>query len=142
MPYTRFTLTENTPKETFLWLLEENEEKLEAVGPYFMIVYRLSSGCPAGVDVFATTEKGFMNANNGKNVKLVADGEWHYAIFDFSNVKGWNCEDALQQLRIDIFNAADIPTGEYFDIAVAGFFSSTSSAAEQYGMIAEKYDIK
>ena len=141
MPYTRITLTENTPKETFFWLCESGEEKLEAVGPYFMIVYRLSPNCPTGVEVFASVKTGFMTADNGKSLNLIADGAWHYAIFDFSNAKGWNGSEALQQLRIDIFNATDVPAGEYFDIAVAGFYSSANSAAEQYGMIAEKYGI-
>ena len=142
MPFTRITLTENTPKETFLWLLEEEEGKLESVGAYFLIVYRMSSGCPAGVEVFASVEGGFMTADNGKRVDLIADGEWHYAIFNFSGVKGWNGTKALQQLRIDVFNAAGVPEGEYFDIAMAGFFHSTASAIKQYGMIAEKYNVK
>ena len=142
MPFVRITLTANTPKETFLWLCESGEDKLETVGPCFLIIYRLSSGCPTGVEVFASVTDGFMTGDNGKKVDLVADGEWHYAIFNFSNVKGWKGAEALQQLRIDLFNTADVPAGEYFDIATAGFFYSVGSAIEQYDMIAEKYNIK
>ena len=141
MPFVRFQLVESTPRETFLWINEKGEPKIENVGAYFMIIYRLSANCPTGVEVFVSANDADMKGTNGKKVTLVADGEWHYAIFDFTNVKDWNGTEAIEQLRIDLFNEANVPADEYFDIATAGFFSSKNSAITHYEMVARKYAI-
>ena len=141
MPFVRFQLLETTPAETFLWINEKGEAKIDNVGAYFMIIYRLSANCPTGVEVFISATDGNMTGDNGKKVNLVADGEWHYAIVDFSKVKGWNGTESIQQLRIDLFNAKDVPAEEYFDIAAAGFFNSSESATAFYNAYAGHYDM-
>lgn len=138
MPYLRMKLIEDTPKETYFWIWENGEEKLDGVRPYFAFLYRMSSGCATEIDVYISTDDSLAGVN-GKKIKLIADGEWHLAICDFSNSTVWNGTDAIQQLRIDIFNGAGIATDEYFDMAYAGFFTTAESATAHYNLMSGEY---
>ena len=138
MPYLRMKLIEDTPKETYFWIWEKGEEKLGGVRPYFAFLYRLSSDCATEADVFISTNDSLAGVH-GKKIKLIADGEWHLAICDFSKSTVWNGTDAIQQLRIDIFDGAGIAAGEYFDMAYAGFFSTTESATAHYNLVSGEY---
>ena len=140
LPFVRMQLIEGTPRETFFWINEKDEDMLDGVGPYFMFVYRASSGCQKNVEVFISIDEQFA-APHGKAVNLVTDGEWHYVIYDFSKSNVWNGKDPIQQARIDIFNGAGIAADEYFDIAFIGFFSSANSAKDHYKMIAREHSI-
>lgn len=141
MIYVHMELIENTPKETYIWLNEITEAAVENAGPYFAFLYRASSGVTSRVDVFASGSVDGMGSDNGKSLTLEMDGEWHLVIFDFSSVRAWNGTADLQQLRIDIFNGADIAAGQYFDIAYAGFYSSEQSAREHFDMIENEYGL-
>lgn len=141
MTYVHMELIENTPKETYIWLNEITEGTVENVGPYFAFLYRASSGVTSRVDVFASSTVDGMATDNGKSINLETDGEWHLAIFDFSNVRAWNGTTSIQQLRVDIFNGTNIAAGEYFDMAYAGFYANEQSAEDHFNMLADAYGV-
>ena len=140
MPFLRLQLDANTPRETFFWINEKGEETLEGVGAYFVIAYRMSSGGASNIEVFISPNDNITD-RHGVARSAVFDGEWHFEIFNFSEVRGWSGTSAVQQLRIDVFNGTNIAEGEYFDIAFAGFFTSAEKAEAHYDMFVEKYGI-
>ncbi len=140
MPFLRLQLSAKTPRETFFWINERGEATIENIGNYFVIAYRLSNGCASSIEVFISSDESITDQHGVKRTSIV-DGEWHFEIFDFSKALGWSGDATVQQLRIDVFNGANIAEGEYFDIAFAGFFKSAAKAEAHFDMFVEKYGI-
>lgn len=125
--YVRFMLSEDISKENYIYLLNGSSEPIENVGRYFAVMYRASSGVTSSIDTFISNNSQ-LTAQHNRVMNFKRDFEWHVAIVDLSSSSVLDVSQAIQTIRLDIFNGA-MAAGEYVDIAAAGFFSSEDQAS-------------
>ena len=141
LKYTHSVLSGTTKGECNLYLNRLANGLIENTGNYFAVLYRQNGAANTTGECFISSTDA-LAGNNGTRQTYVTNGEWTLVIFDFSNSQGWKSKDGAGAIRLDMFNVKDIADGSYFDIAYAGFFSSTDTANEFYNEFAAAYGLK